>query len=175
MSASPAARHRARGRRSSSAFAKRRCSRRSLSSARYRPEFSTMRMGESEAVMRRASSRCAVGACLLPPQTTPRAFEATMAALTRSEISLASYSAMAARMWIVSRLACGKSASTNSTPLSMSCAIKATLRARRSRFAMTRTALYMRQSLKASLNCGRAAFVPLSTSVNSANRSPETD
>ena len=60
-----------------------------------------MRMGESEAVMRRASSRCAVGACLLPPQTTPRAFEATMAALTRSEISLASYSAMAARMWIV--------------------------------------------------------------------------
>ena len=52
--------------------------------------------------MRRASSKCAVGAFLLPPQTTPRAFEATIAALTRSEISLASYSAMAARIWIVS-------------------------------------------------------------------------
>ena len=35
--------------------------------------------------MRRASSKCAVGAFLLPPQTTPRALEATIAALTRSD------------------------------------------------------------------------------------------
>ena len=59
--------------------------------------------------------------------------------------------------------------------ISMSCEIKATLRARRSSFAITKTALNMRQSLSASLNCGRAAFVPLSTSVNSANNSPEAD
>src|SRR6202167_6129392 len=52
---------------------------------------------------------------------------------------------------------------------------KATLRARRSSFAITRTVLNTRQSLSASLNCGRAAFVPLSTSVNSANSSPEAD
>ena len=124
---------------------------------------------------RRASSKCAVGEFLLPPQTTPRAFDATIAALTRSEMSLASYSAIAARIWIVSRFACGKSAATNSTPLSMSCEIKATLRARRSSFAITKTALNMRQSLSASLNCERAAFLPLSTSVNSANNSPEVD
>jgi hypothetical protein len=106
---------------------------------------------------RRASSKCAVGEFLLPPQTTPRAFDATIAALTRSEMSFASYSAIAARIWIVSRFACGKSAATNSTPLSMSCEIKATLRARRSSFAITKIALNMRQSLSASLNCGRAA------------------
>ena len=53
---------------------------------------------------RRASSKCAVGEFLLPPQTTPRAFEATIAALTRSEMSLASYSAIAARIWIVSSI-----------------------------------------------------------------------
>ena len=124
---------------------------------------------------RRAASRCNVGAFLFPPQTTPRAFDATIAAFTRSDISLASYSAMAAKIWIVRRLACGKSAATNSTPHSMSCAINATLRANRSSFAMTSVALNTRQSLNASLNCGRAAFVPLSTSVNSANNSPETD
>ena len=38
---------------------------------------------------RRASSKCAVGEFLLPPQTPPRAFDATIAALTlRDELGL---------------------------------------------------------------------------------------
>jgi hypothetical protein len=50
------------------------------------------------------------------------------AAFILSEMSFDSYSATAARIWMVKRLACGKSATTKSNLLSMRRAIKAALR-----------------------------------------------
>ena len=55
----------------------------------------------------------------------------------RSEIIIASCSAMAAMMWIVRRFACGKSTASNSTFDSIKLEMNATLRAKRSSLAMT--------------------------------------
>jgi hypothetical protein len=46
----------------------------------------------------------------------PRALAAARASLVRSEIASRTCSATAARMWMVSLLACGLSTATNSTP-----------------------------------------------------------
>jgi len=67
----------------------------------------------------------------------PRALAAAKAAFTRSEINWASYSATAAKIWMVKRFAIGISAATKSTPLSNSFAIKAVLRANLSSRATT--------------------------------------
>jgi hypothetical protein len=53
------------------------------------------------------------------PNRVPRALVAARAALVRSEIASRSRSATAARMWMVSLLACGLSTATNSTPESI--------------------------------------------------------
>jgi hypothetical protein len=51
-----------------------------------------------------------------PPRDFPRAFAAANAALVRSDMAWASCSATAARIWIVSRFAVGKSTAWKSTP-----------------------------------------------------------
>ena len=70
------------------------------------------------------------------PNFRPLAFAAAKAALIRSEMRRDSYSATAARICTVKRLASGMSAATKSTPLFMRLAIMATFRASRSRRAM---------------------------------------
>jgi hypothetical protein len=71
---------------------------------------------------------------------------------------------MAARMWIVSRVACGLSQATKSTPDSIRLEIKKTLRASRSSLAITRTARRSRQAASAAAICGRPLRLPLSIS-----------
>jgi hypothetical protein len=71
------------------------------------------------------------------PSRFPRALAAARAALVRSEIASRSCSATAARMWIVSLLACGLSTAMNSTPESIRVATKARFRESRSSLAMT--------------------------------------
>src|SRR5205807_6589520 len=60
--------------------------------------------------------------------------------MVRCEIISRSCSATAARMWMVSRVACGLSQATKSTPDSISELMKWTLRASRSSLAMQRRA-----------------------------------
>src|SRR5262249_19044704 len=60
-----------------------------------------------------------------PPSLAPRRLAAARAALVRSLIVPRSCSATAARMWMVSLLACGLSAAMNSTLLSISVAMNA--------------------------------------------------
>src|SRR5262249_21134891 len=60
---------------------------------------------------------------------------------------------------------------TNSTPLSISVAMKARLRLRRSSLAITSLALCFLQAAIALLSSSRSACLPLSTSVNSATSS----
>ena len=62
------------------------------------------------------------------PSRTPRTLAARSAALVRDAIISRSCSATAARMCRVSRVACGLSQATNSTPASIMAAMKATLR-----------------------------------------------
>ena len=81
----------------------------------------------------RASSSCGL------PRRTPRALAAASAAFVCYEIISRSCSATAARMCIVSLVACGLSQATKSTPESISDEMNATLRANRSSLAMTST------------------------------------
>src|SRR5262249_30578730 len=87
----------------------------------------------------------ALASCVLPGRV-PRALVARRTALVRSEIISRSCSATAAKMCTVSLLACGLSTATNSTPDSMSAAIKARFRDNRSSFAMTSLALCFLQA-----------------------------
>src|SRR5262249_41925788 len=77
------------------------------------------------------------------PRRLPRALAACSASLVRWEIISRSCCATAARMWIVSLLG-GLSTATNATPLSMSAAMNARLRDRRSSLAMQSLALCRR-------------------------------
>jgi hypothetical protein len=95
------------------------------------------------------------------PNLRPRALAAAIAALLRSEMRRASYSATAARMWMVKRFARDMSTATNSTPVSTKLAIRATLRARRSRRAMTSLAR----------RPGRARALPSTSACRSSDRS----
>ena len=88
----------------------------------------------------RPGRRTAAGRKFGLPSLTPRALAAASAAIVRCEIISRSCSATAARMWIVSRVACGLSQATKSTPDSIKFEIKATLRASRSSLAMTKVA-----------------------------------
>ncbi len=72
----------------------------------------------------------------------------------------------AAKMWMVNLLACGLSTAINSTPESISVAMKAKFRDRRSSLAMTSFAFCFLQSARA----GLSFRFPLSISVNSAMR-----
>ena len=73
-------------------------------------------------------------------------------------------------LWIVNLLACGLSTAMNSTPESMSVAMNAKLRDRRSSLAMTSLALCFLQAVSAFSNSGLSFRFPLSISVNSAIR-----
>jgi hypothetical protein len=75
--------------------------------------------------------------------------------LVRSDIIVRSCSATAARMCSVSRVACGLSTATNSTPESISAAMKAKLRESRSSFATTSLAFSFLQAARAARSCGR--------------------
>ena len=76
----------------------------------------------------------------MPPILAPLAFRIAAAALLRSDISLSSYSATAARISIVNRFASGMSAATKSAPLSISFVINATFLASRSSLAIASVA-----------------------------------
>ena len=65
---------------------------------------------------------------------------------SRYEIASRSCSATAAKMWMVSLLACGLSTATNSTPESMRVATKARFRESRLSLAITNRALCLRQA-----------------------------
>jgi hypothetical protein len=88
--------------------------------------------------------------------------------LVRCEIISRSCSATAARMWIVSLVACGLSTATNSTRDSIKADRNATLRESRSSLATTSLHFSLRQSASASASLGRLSLrLPLSTSTNS--------
>ena len=72
---------------------------------------------------------------------------------------------------MVSLLANGMSAATNSTPDSINVAINARFRDSRSNLAITKRALCLRQASIAKDNSGRSDFFPLSISVNSLTSS----
>src|SRR5256886_1693611 len=86
---------------------------------------------------RAALPRFATSAMPGLPRRFPHLLAAIRASLVRFEICSRSCSAMAARICTVSLLASGISTATNSTPLSISVAMKARLRLRRSSLAMT--------------------------------------
>jgi hypothetical protein len=106
---------------------------------------------------------------------TPRTFAACSASRVRCEICSRSYSAKADRIWIISLLAYGASAATNSTPLSMRDDTNATFRANRSNLAINRIARAFRQCAIDCTRTGRRLFAPLSTSTNSPRSSPQTE
>jgi len=83
----------------------------------------------SACAARTARPSAAAGTGFGLPSRVPRALAAASAALTRALIWSRSCSAKAANKCSRSLVACGLSTATNSTPLSMSRAIKATLRA----------------------------------------------
>src|SRR6202035_2856953 len=84
---------------------------------------------------------------------------AARAALVRSEMASRSCSATAARMWMVSLLACGLSTATNSTPDSIRVATKARFRDSRSSLAITSRALCLRQASIARANWGAVGLL----------------
>jgi hypothetical protein len=103
-----------------------------------------------------------------PPNTTPRALAEARAALVRELILRASSSAIAASMCNLKGSASGMSQATNRTSDFINVAMKATSRAKRSSFAMSRTAPSWRHLSIAALNSGRSALRPDSTSIKVA-------
>ena len=103
-------------------------------------------------------------ACQTRGRRVAAAFAAASAALVRAEIISRSWSATAARMWMMIRVAVGLSQATNSILLSIRFAMKATLRVRRSSLAITRTPRLTRQGRDAAGNCRRPARSPDATS-----------
>ncbi len=99
------------------------------------PAASASRFARTRALFAAGENTCAAGFGL--PNFRPRALAAAKAALVRSEINRASYSATAARIWIVKQFARGMSAAMKSIPLSTRPDIIAVLRASRSSRAMT--------------------------------------
>jgi hypothetical protein len=79
-----------------------------------------------------------------------------------------SCSVTAAKMSLVNLFACGLSTAMNSTPESMSVAINAKFRDKRSSLAITSLALCRLQIARAFSNSGLSLRLPLSISVNSA-------
>lgn len=106
------------------------------------------------------------------PSTTPRVFAAARAARVRALTARASSSATNAIMPMVSRLACGMSAATNSTPAFSNPSRKCASRARRSSLAINSTARRARLSAIAVASCGRSLRLPLSTSSKLAHTIP---
>jgi hypothetical protein len=102
------------------------------------------------------------------PNRFPRALAAWRAAGVRALMISRSCWATAAKICTVSLFACGLSTAMNSTPESMSVAIKARLRDRRSSLAMTSLAFSFLQAASALSSSGRSLRLPLSISVNSA-------
>ena len=93
------------------------------------------------------------------------ALAAARAALVRSLIAPRSCSATAARIWTVSLLAWGLSAAMNSTLLSISVAMNARLRDKRSSLAMTSLALCLRQAASPFWSSGRSDAVAAARSI----------
>src|SRR6516162_11210439 len=108
----------------------------------------TLAANASASSLRAAIERRRASSNRGPPSFLPRPLAAARAALVRSEIASRSCSATAARMWMVSLLACGLSVATNSTPESIRAAMKARWD-RRSSFAMQSLALWRRQAARA--------------------------
>src|SRR5262245_57682007 len=110
-----------------------------------------------------------------PPSLTPRRLAAARAALVRSLIAPRSCSATAARMWTVSLLAWGLSAAMNSTLLSISVAMNARLRDKRSSLAMTSLALCLRQAASATVVWhGKSLWCRHSFALQISAAEPET-
>src|SRR5262249_37565586 len=116
----------------------------------------TLAANPSAAALFAAKARCRASPSFGLPRRLPRAFAACRASLVRWAIISRSCCATAARMWIVSLLACGLSTATNSTPESIRVAMNARFRDRRSSFAITSLARCFLHAVKAAASWGRS-------------------